>query len=79
MLITDGQDNDGSVAKTEEMKIRYVEENVVIDAVAFSNTAEENLISLQEATGNFKTEVNMKGSLFCLHFISSLIGVLHVF
>lgn len=49
LLITDGQD--GNSAKTEQFKDIYVEENLVIDAVAFSNTAEENLIDLQEATG----------------------------
>ncbi|PIK57832.1 putative calcium-activated chloride channel regulator 1-like [Apostichopus japonicus] len=49
LLITDGQDNDPTL--TTPWKYTYVEENVVIDAVAFSNTAEENLIDLQEATG----------------------------
>ncbi|PIK44469.1 putative calcium-activated chloride channel regulator 4-like [Apostichopus japonicus] len=49
LLITDGQDNDPTL--TTPWKYRYVEENVVIDAVAFSNTAEENLIDLKEATG----------------------------
>ncbi|PIK62088.1 putative calcium-activated chloride channel regulator 4-like [Apostichopus japonicus] len=49
LLITDGQDNDPPL--TEPYKDIYVANNVVIDAVAFSNTAEENLIDLQEATG----------------------------
>ncbi|KAJ8022288.1 Calcium-activated chloride channel regulator 4 [Holothuria leucospilota] len=51
VLITDGQDNGGNEDFRDQMKKEYVAAGVVIDAVAFSNTAEETLIELQEETG----------------------------
>ncbi|PIK45473.1 putative calcium-activated chloride channel regulator 1-like [Apostichopus japonicus] len=49
VLVTDGKD--GETAKTNDFKNRYIEEGVSIDGVAFSNTAEENIVSLQIETG----------------------------
>ncbi|KAJ8022284.1 Calcium-activated chloride channel regulator 4A [Holothuria leucospilota] len=51
VLISDGQDNGGNEDFRNEMKEEYVEAGVVIDAVAFSNTAEETLRDLVHETG----------------------------
>lgn len=49
MLITDGQD--GEPDFTEQMKIDCIENNVIIDSIAFSENAEPNLVDLSTSTG----------------------------
>ncbi|KAJ8017867.1 Calcium-activated chloride channel regulator 4 [Holothuria leucospilota] len=75
VLITDGQDNGGNEDFRDQMKKEYVAAGVVIDAVAFSNTAEETLVELQGETGwTFYLQTDDPGSTGLYHAFQATMG-----